>query len=215
MVLSALALLLAMLATAELSHAILSVGGDLLGSHAYEERAHAAFVPAVLLTAILACSVLFGSATRHLARAQSTDPVLASARHFRTVRPLAPCIAVAAGGFVLLAGMEFLEQLVARGRIEGIGDALGGNVWIGLTIVAAVAAVVTAIGLRFARAMIRAAAAIVDAVATWVFPDTRALAGTPAMSLRTGGRSDRRATQFSTRWSGLRAPPFIIAYTRS
>lgn len=212
LVLAVLSWLLASLGSAAISHGLIAlVSGALLGGDAYATHEHAAVGPVVLAALVLAVTALFYAALQPLLRADANDPVALLARRFGSMNPLVPAVAVFAGSLFTLIAMEFAEQCAAFGRIEGVSDALGGNVALGIALVAIAAAVVTILGLRSARALLRGASAALAVLVAWVSarPQSRVDRATIAQRRRHCRHASTSA--FLTRCLGLRAPPLPFA----
>jgi len=205
----ALAWVLASCVAATLAHGLIGLSdGDGAAGDTYAFRAHGAVGPVAAAALILLCTALLAAAFHPRARSREGDPVSAFARRLGSMNPVAPCAAVALGALTLLLGMEFCEQLAATGHIEGLADALGGNVAAGLSIVGTVAILVTLGGLRSARALVAAAVTAADAFVAWVFISTAPRATVPAASgRRHRNRRHASTAAFPARGSGLRAPP--------
>jgi hypothetical protein len=205
----ALAWLLASSVAATLAHGFIGLAdaGE-AGADTYALRAHAAVGPVAVAALILLCTALLAAALHPRARSREVDPVSAFARRLGSMNPVPPCAAVALGALMLLLGMELCEQIAATGHIEGVADALGGNVGAGLSVVGTVAILVTLGGLRSARALVAAAVAAADAFLAWVFVSTAPRATVPAASgRRLRNRRHASTAAFLAHGSGLRAPP--------
>ena len=151
----------AALAAAVLAHALIGAAGTFAGgdADAYDARAHVAVIPvAVAMLALLAAFTGWIAAVVAARRSQ-TDPVRLIARRFGGLHSLLAVAAVSGGALTTLLGMEFAEQLVAAGRIEGVADALGGSPILGAALLLGAAAAVTLLGLRVAAGCVAVAAA--------------------------------------------------------
>jgi hypothetical protein len=203
--------LLASLATAASAHVLIGLVGTLgAGSDAYDDHAHATVAPIGLAAVALIATLVWRSAALRICRSQALDPALLLARRFGRMSPLAPVLAVAAGGLGTLLAMEFSEQLSAFGRIEGIADALGGNAVAGLAIVAGVAAALTFAGLRSATALLQVSVSTVSALYAWIVVRARITIDTALSHRAIGQRRRRTANAHLARSHGLRAPPTIV-----
>ena len=203
---------LASLTTALLSHSALDWLGDALGSEggadAYSEHAHGAVAPVAVVALALTLALLFRFAVCALAERERTDPIVMLARCFGVASLRRSFIFAACGGLATLVAMEFFEQVQAFGRPESVAAALGGNVILGLGVVALVAAIVTFVGLRFAAWLL----AVVVATGSIVAAFLRAADSALRPVLTTVRRHVRRATAPASlaRCRGLRAPPCIV-----
>jgi hypothetical protein len=206
---SSLAWALASCLGATLAHGLIGLaGGANGGDDDYALRAHATVAPVALAALTFACTALLAAILNRRGRALGREPVAEFSRRLGSLNPFPPCAAVAIGSFALLLGMEFTEQLAATGHVEGIADALDGNLALGLALVALAAALITLGGLRSARTLVAAAVAAADAVVTWVTFTTSPLALVPASSVRrVRHRRHASAPAFLAHGSGLRAPP--------
>ena len=155
----------------------------------------------------LAAVLLIGSALRRVTGRTACDPVTVLAHRFRSMHPLVPSLAVAAGGLTTLVAMEFAEQFAAFGHVQDIGDALGGNPVAGVTVIVVAAALIALAGLRFARALVASAAAVAVALAAWIVAVPRQGPDGAASVRRVLRRRHASAPAFLARCSGLRAPP--------
>lgn len=199
--------LLASLATAALSHALIGFLGDAFsGPEAYDEHGHATVGPVALAALSLVAGVLLRSALRALARPHEPDPILLLARRYGNKQPLLPGVAVAGGGLTTLLAMEFTEQVSELGHVTGVGDALGGNVIVGLGIVTLVAVGVTLVGLRAARALVETSATAVGAFIAWIIAKTP-LIHVAVIVRRTTIRRSSVVAALLIWCTGLRAPP--------
>ena len=201
-----LACLIASCISAALAHASIGVAGDLgAGGDAYAEHEHGALGPVALTALLLIGGVLLSSTFRALSRRAGSDPLLLLARRFASRSPIVPCIAVTLGCLLLLIGMEFSEQVSATGHLEGVSDALGGNVATGTFILASVSCAVTWLGLRSARAIVGSAIAIATFLSAWILIERG-----PTPDLALFRRPARRRISLPERLAGgagLRAPP--------
>lgn len=196
--------LLAAFATAAAAHVVLGM----LGS-AYAERDHVALGPVALAAAAIVAAVLLRVAAAAVARAEHADPLVALAREARRLDPRGPLAAVFAGGLATLVAMEGVEQIVEHGRIGPLADALNGNVPLGLAVVLAVATLVVAAGLRFARVLVDVTVRTARAVLALLLDPLARERAAAAPRARRRRRPVSVAVAFLARCSGLRAPPFL------
>ncbi len=194
------------LATALVAHAAIDLLASASRGHAHERYAHPAVVPLLFVAGVLGSASALWSAMRRM-RGAGADPLLAVAREFETAYPVLCCIAVAAGGIAWLVAMECCEQFAGLGYVEGIGDALGGNVAFGLATVASIGSLATLIGLRCAHAMVATAAATIDFALSWFVEVSRFAADRASIMRCRPQRNAVRASARITRSFGLRAPP--------
>jgi hypothetical protein len=152
----------AALAAAVLAHALIGAAGTFAGGEAdaYDARAHVTVIPALVAALALLTAFAGWIAAGVAARRKRLDPVALIARCFVRVQPPVALAAVTCGATATLLAMEFAEQLLAAGRIEGVADALGGSPLLGALLVLAAATAVTLLGLRTAAGFAAAAAAI-------------------------------------------------------
>jgi len=206
--------LLASFATAALAHVMIGwLGNCAGGADAYDEHAHGTVAPIALAAAILLTFGLLVAAANAVARRGGVDPVDLLARRLSEMYPAVPVAFVTLGGLVTLIAMEFLEQWTAFGHVEGIADALGGNVALGFAAVIFVAAALTMLGLRLAHALVAVAAKAVLAVVSWIV----AIVGSAvseavrrAAACRPRRRSAAASFPLLAHGFGLRAPPHQI-----
>jgi hypothetical protein len=196
--------------TALVAHGIIDFV-DSLGAPAsndYGERAHTALGPVAAIALILACAIVARALAIRLGRAGRIDPFVALGRSLRASGTLLSCIAVGAGGVCLLVAMEVSEQFSAVGHFEGIDDALGGNIPLGIAIVLLVATLVASLGLRFACVALGVGVSAAESFVAWISFARPALVVSPAAHARPV-RHRRHASEsaFLARTSGLRAPP--------
>jgi hypothetical protein len=208
-----LAWLLAASVTALVAHGLIDFV-DRLGapaSDAYGERAHTALGPVAVIALMLACALVARAVAIRLGRVGRVDPFVALGRSLRTTGTVLSSIAVGAGGLCLLVAMEVSEQFCAVGHFEGIDDALGGNVPIGIAIVLLVATLVVSLGLRFARAALSAGLSAAESFVAWISFARPALAVSASAHARpVQHRRHASEPAFLARTSGLRAPPPTI-----
>jgi hypothetical protein len=192
-----------------LTHGLIGLaGGQEAGADDYAHRAHAAVAPVALAALILAFTALLDVVLNRRGRTRNCDPISEFARGLGSLNPFPSCVAVAFSSLALLLSMEFAEQFAATGHIEGVADALDGNVAAGLATVALVAVLVTLGGLRSAGAFVAAAAAVADALVAWARLTISPLARVPASSAeRVQHRRHASSAAFLAHASGLRAPP--------
>jgi hypothetical protein len=210
--------LLASLATAFCSHAIIDWTGWRLEAYAalhadaYSEHAHVAVVPLIQLISLILASLLLTVAARAVARERRTgDSIDALAAELCWIRPMPAIGFVACAGLAILIGMEFLEQAVAFGHAGTIADALGGNIAVGFSIVAGVAAALTTAALRLAGAIVAMTAATALSIVSWI---AARLDATLVAVLSATGRIKRPRSRagtipglYTSSCCGLRAPP--------
>jgi len=205
--------LLAASVTALVAHGVIDFV-DGLGAPAtddYGQRAHTALGPVAAIALILTCVLVARVVAIRLGRAARIDPFVAVGRSLRTAGTSLSCLAVGAGGLCLLVAMEISEQFAAVGHFEGIDDALGGNVPVGLAIVLLVAAFVASLGLRFARIALSAGLSAAESFVAWMSFARPALAISPSAHARpVQHRRHASEPAFLARTSGLRAPPPTI-----
>jgi len=200
--------LLASCAAAALAHAAIDLAGRLaLGGHAYADRAHVAAGPLALAIATLGVAALARVALSALARQGEPDPVRRVADRLAGADPRLAVAIVTVGGCATLLGMEFVEQLVAFGRVAGVADAFGGAPLPGLALVLAAGAFVALVGRRAACWLVAATALAATVVAGWLRTPRRAEPRVPAAACRLARRVRAVALAFLARCSGLRAPP--------
>jgi hypothetical protein len=200
--------LLASCTTAVVAHWLIGFFGSAgIGGDDYAARGHAAVGPVLGAVLVLASSALFAAALRGAERSRSEDPALALAREFRKMHPFACGVAVAAGGLAVLLSMEFCEQLAAAGRIEGIGDALGGNAATGLTLIGIVATLIATAGVRFARTLLIVTVETAEAFVAWACFAVATSIEPAARISRDLGRCRTFAAALLAHSNGLRAPP--------
>jgi hypothetical protein len=208
-----LAWLLGASMTAVVAHGIVDFVDSLSAraSDAYGERAHTALGPVAVIALILACGIVARAVAIRLGRADRIDPFVALGRSLSPAGTLLSCIAVGAGGVCLLVAMEVSEQFSAVGHFEGIDDALGGNIPIGIAIVLLVATLVASLGLRFARVALDAGLSAAESFVAWISFARPALAVSLAAHARPiQHRRHASESAFLARTSGLRAPPPTI-----
>jgi hypothetical protein len=183
---------------AELSHAGIEAAGRIGAGGTYEGREHGS-IAVVALGAIVFASTTLVAAV--ILRLRSADAPAGRVR-------LSP-FAVILGSFGMLLGMEFVEQIAACGRIEGVGDALGGNVCAGAAIVLVAAACVYRFGTLLASPIVRSAARAAGVLAGWIGARDRDIASvsTGTFVPGTGAFPRSPSTVFLARSLGERAPP--------
>jgi hypothetical protein len=208
---ASLALLLASFLTAALAHVgigLLGAAGLGMDDDAYSGHGHEALAPVALLTASLLIYSLLRTVANALARRHHLDPLLAFARVAGRLNTGFPIVLVFGGALLTLVGMEFIEQVVAFGHVVGLADALGGDAIAGLSIVAALAALVTVVGLRFAHALAAAALVVSRIVAILVLALRLRSAGIRRILMRDAHCGvGALACGLLVRCFGLRAPP--------
>jgi hypothetical protein len=206
--------MLASLTTALLSHAAIDRVGDILGSaagaDAYDEHAHTAIGPVAVMALILTLVLLLKVVACTLARRERSDPVVVLARRFGRLPLPLPIALTAGGGLAALIAMEFVEQYQAFGAIQGVGDALGGNAFLGFAVICGIAAFVTAVGLRAAAALLAVALAARAIVSSFLKRGDGAAAdrGLHARGRRLGSSSVQAV--LLARCRGMRAPPVFV-----
>ncbi len=208
-----LAWLLATSVTALVAHGVIEFL-DTLGAPAsddYGQRAHAALGPVAAMALAFACTLAARAVSIRLGRAGRIDPVVALGRSLRTAGTCLSCLAVGAGGLCLLVAMEISEQFATVGHFEGIDDALGGNIPLGIAIVLVVATLVASLGLRFARIVLSAGVSAAEAFVAWI-SFAQPMLAVPAVASTRPIQHRRHASEsaFLARTSGLRAPPPAI-----
>ena len=206
-IVAGLAVALAVLASAAGSHAVIGWLGVEAGSaDAYVHRAHGTAVPVVLAATFLLCSAMLRIAAGAVTARR--DVVVLVARHLGRRDPRVPAALVATGTLVVLTAMEFIEQLAADGHIEGLSDALGGNLALGLAVVVTTAVAVTVVGLRFLRALAETALAVSLLLHAWLSPCRRSCSAPLLSGARHPSRGNRArpGARFASCF-GLRAPP--------
>ncbi len=208
-----LAWLLAASVTALVAHGFIDFI-DSMGASAsddYGQRAHTALGPVAVIALILTSAIVARAVAIRLGSTGRIDPFVAVGRSLRTVGTLLSCLAVGAGGLCLLVAMEISEQFSAVGHFEGLDDALGGNIPIGIAIVLLVATLVASLGLRFARAALAVGVSAAESFVAWISFSRPALAVSPATHARPiQHRRHASEPAFLARTSGLRAPPPTI-----
>ncbi len=209
MALRSLVWLLASSFVALVAHALIGfAGGDGVGGDDYALRAHVALGPVALAALILGATVLLGLVLRAVQSTIEADRFVARARRFGRTDALFAGLAIGGGGFALLLGMEFIEQFASAGRILGVEDALGGNLAIGIGIVACAAALVASLGLALARPLFATALRLAEAVVAWcLVAPFRPATGLRRGTSRPRNRRCRAAGRILSRSAGLRAPP--------
>jgi hypothetical protein len=180
---------------AELSHAGIDALGRVgAGGRAYAGREHGS------LSAVAFAVLVFGATTFLAAVLVKLRSANASGGRIRLSPP-----AVLLGSFGMLLGMEFVEQITAYGRIEGVGDALGGNASVGLAVVIVAALCVHRFGALLASPIVRSAARAAGVLALWISACER-FAGKIVRGAVPPHRP-RSTGIFLARSLGLRAPP--------
>ena len=212
LVLTVLSWLLASLGSAAIAHGLIALAGtEGLGGDSYVTHEHAALGPVVVAALILAVTALLYAALQPLLRADASDPLKLLVRRFGRMNPFVPCVAVTAGSLATLIAMEFAEQYAAAGRIEGLSYALGGNVAVGLLLVAIAATLVTIFALRSAGAILRGATAALRVLVVWVGARPHPRVDASANVQRRRRRRHASASAFLARCLGLRSPPLPFA----
>jgi hypothetical protein len=208
-----LAWLLAASVTALVAHGLIDFADGLCvrGSDDYGQRAHTALGPVAVIALILTCVLVARAVAIRLGHAARIDPFVALGRSLKTADTSLSCLAVGFGGLCLLVAMEISEQFAAVGHFEGLDDALGGNVPLGIAIVLLVASLVASLGLRFARIALAAGLSVAEAFVAWMSFARPALAVSSAAHARpVQHRRHASEPAFLARTSGLRAPPRAI-----
>jgi hypothetical protein len=199
--------LLASFATAAFAHACIGLLGDAgIGGDAYAAHAHGAVVPVALAATSLSTVVLLRYALHALRNSTTGESIAALVRRCAEVNSFLAVVAVALGGVATLLAMEFTEQCYEFGSVRGLTEALGGNVPLGLAIVAIVAALVTIVGLRSARILATSAVAAVGAL-FFLFVLKRDVLECAAIVRRVRQQRSVFASAFIARCFGMRAPP--------
>jgi hypothetical protein len=201
---------LASLAAAVLAHALIGSFGAWFGADAdaYDARVHGAVVPAVTLALALLAGAFLRVAAGVAAHRERRDPIELLARRFGVMRPAWPVAAVACGALAALIAMEFSEQLVAVGHVQGVADALGGTPALGLAILLCTSIAVTLAGLRTAHALVAATRVLIESVVRAIVQRPDYSAGPPAPRAAQRRPAGRRAALLA-RCRGLRAPPLV------
>jgi hypothetical protein len=182
-----------------LSHAAIEAAGRVGAGGTYEGREHGSIAVVALAAIVFGATTLLAAA---LLRLRSATAQAGGVR-------LSP-LAVILGSFGLLLGMEFVEQVAACGHVEGVSDALGGNVFAGLTIVIVTAACVHRFGTLLASPIVRSVARAAGVLAAWIATHERFIPSTSAGTLARGATTSPRPQWtglFLARSLGLRAPP--------
>jgi len=201
---------LASLVVASFAHVLIGLAGALgIGCDTYGEHAHAGLFPAIAGGVALTVGLALKAALERAGSARSRDPfdVL-----FASFQPKSnstrPTVLAALGGFVMLVAMEFVEQRIELGTISGVGDALGGNIAVGIAIVFVVALAIVTVGLRIFGALVTATTTAIVAIVSWICATFGV--GKPSLA-RAWSRPRSRHTiglDFSL-GRGLRAPPML------
>ncbi len=184
---------------AELSHSGIEAYGRVSAGGTYEGREHGSIAVVALAAIVFGATTLLAAV---LLRLRSANEAAGRVR-------LSP-LAVILGSFGMLLGMEFVEQVAACGHVEGVCDALGGNVFVGLTFVIVAAACVYRFGALLASPIVRSAARAAGVLSAWIARRERFVpsvsAGTCARGATALPRS-RSTGVLLARSLGLRAPP--------
>ncbi len=118
-------------------------------------------------------------------------------------------VAVTAGALALLTGMETLDSLLATGRVEGVADAFGGSLVLGLGVAIPVALTVGAIAWRGLAWFAGARGRIAAVIAILFAPRIRARAAALCHDARFAPVISRERASQSHR-AGKRGPPLLI-----
>ena len=142
-----------------LSHQLIDMLSAGFGNDdAYGSYKHIALGPLLLTVCMLAVFLLGRSIVLCLARRDACDPLTFTSRFMSGISPLRLLMLTCLVATLLLFGIEFYEQIAAFGHVEGLGDALGGNVACGLSMLLATSCAITGLACASARAVLHAIA---------------------------------------------------------
>jgi hypothetical protein len=154
------------------THGAIDVIGALLGAasddDSYATHAHAGVMPVLLIAVVGIFVFCLRSVAVRSAQQTHCDPLLLITKRLSRVGFALPLVVVLVGSFCTLTSMEFFEQYQAAGHITGVADALGGNPWVGLSILAVLSCAVTKSLGHMAGVLSEASARIAELVTTWL-----------------------------------------------